>query len=350
MKCFICKKDLKHGDKRHIYFCASKHDVNVEKDELRYLQLCFSKNKEFTKSEIENLYLIKKWSLPDFEQKLMLGYSETLFLLRYFAIPSRSHKESVISPARQKKCAETCLKKYGVSNVSKLETIKNKKKQSFLLKYGVDNVWKSLEFKEWYKNHIQDMYGVGSLPNRFGGKTKWWEAISESERKEYGAKMRVGWIKWWGSLTEAEKRTHLQNRSSGIVRSYNSKLELKFEEALNKMGLSYQRQFWIKRRSYDFRLSSTQIIFEINGDYWHANPYIYKESDLITYPNGTVEASAVWKRDLEKKVVAEEYHYLVVYFWELEINSLDIDQLSALIWSRLEDLAGLSKNIIPQNF
>lgn len=50
--------------------------------------------------------------------------------------------------SQDQKCEYTCLKKYGVSNVSKLQTIKDKKEKTTAEHYGVKNPFQSPEIKE----------------------------------------------------------------------------------------------------------------------------------------------------------------------------------------------------------
>ena len=54
----------------------------------------------------------------------------------------------------------TCIAKYGVSNIFKSDEIKNKIKNTFLKKYGVDSYTKTDEFKECIKNHNLNKYDV----------------------------------------------------------------------------------------------------------------------------------------------------------------------------------------------
>jgi G:T-mismatch repair DNA endonuclease (very short patch repair protein) len=63
------------------------------------------------------------------------------------------------------------------------------------------------------------------------------------------------------------------------------------------------------------------IIFEIQGDKWHANPNIYKPNDLITgLWVGELTASEIWKRDEIRKKHMESFGYTVYYIWEYDIR------------------------------
>ena len=84
------------------------------------------------------------------------------------------------------------------------------------------------------------------------------------------------------------------------------------------------RQKWISNgefsRNYDAHILGTNILIEINGDYWHANPLLYNSGDLITYPGGTILVDTIWAKDTFKTQLAESYGYKVITIWEYDIN------------------------------
>lgn len=64
-----------------------------------------------------------------------------------------------------------------------------------------------------------------------------------------------------------------------------SKLEQDFaKDFLDKLGINYQWQFEAKDicRFYDFYLPDSNILLEIDGDYWHSNPKMYDRDDKKT--------------------------------------------------------------------
>ena len=54
-----------------------------------------------------------------------------------------------------------------------------------------------------------------------------------------------------------------------------------------------------KSKFYDFKFGN--IILEINGDYYHANPRFYNENDKLTIHHITYKAKEIWYNDLLKK-------------------------------------------------
>jgi hypothetical protein len=54
-------------------------------------------------------------------------------------------------------------------------------------------------------------------------------------------------------------------------------IELLMMKTLTELNIDFQHQFYLNENgkvkyAYDFRLVDTNILLEINGDYWHANP------------------------------------------------------------------------------
>jgi len=84
--------------------------------------------------------------------------------------------------------------------------------------------------------------------------------------------------------------------------------DTKFFE-LNEEQLFYNSNNIIK---VDFKYKNN--IIEFNGDYWHANPKIYKKDDFI---NGKI-AEDTWKKDNSRYEFLKSVGYNVIVIWENE--------------------------------
>ncbi len=82
-----------------------------------------------------------------------------------------------------------------------------------------------------------------------------------------------------------------------------------------------ETQKWISSRSYDFRLLGTNIILEVNGDYWHTNPKFYNGEDIIKYPGRIITAAERWLEDEKKTELAMSYGYKVITVWESDVKA-----------------------------
>ena len=181
---------------------------------------------------VKHDYAHNLYSLPMIKEKYGLSFRAITFILTYSAIQIRNMSESqrLISAPKSKK---TCLKKYGVNNPSQCQDIKNKKARTFINHYGVDNIWKTAEYAAFTSRR--------------------WKSYTSEEKNELLNKCRkkVGRI----SLLERRVLSVLSELQMPIVEQF------KFHDYYHK---------------YDFLIDGTNIIFEINGDFWHANPKLYK--------------------------------------------------------------------------
>lgn len=120
---------------------------------------------------------------------------------------------------KQKKITETCLKKYGETNISCVEKIKEKKKESFQQHYKKDHIWSKKEGEVRSCNiTCLERYGVDNV----------------------------------FKLNETQKKIKIFKTS-------------KIEEEIIKILNTHSFNF--KHKNYDFKIEND--IFEIDGDYYH---------------------------------------------------------------------------------
>ena len=218
----------------------------------------------------------------------------------------------------KEKTRKTLQERYGkeITNISQVQEIKEKKKSTFIEHFGVDNIWKTAGYNrkcaelypESHKKHLEKLYK---------GRDEFWSNATENDIARITAKA---------------------SKTKSINGFYSSSLETLFCGILDSLGISYTRQFHIKgyRHPYDFRLCGSNIIIEINGNYWHANPKYYKSTDIIKYPGKSIKAEDVWERDNIWLKKAEEQGYKVLIFWEDDFR--DYEKLVELLIQKLNEL------------
>lgn len=288
----------------HIYKCKEK-PIDVSKEEVKYLFLKYN-FPEISKLEVlKKCYIDEKLGLPQIKEIYGIDYKSILSLLEFHEIKKRCASEAAIAnnPKRQK----TCYEKYGAKNVLSSGTkIFEKRNATVVEKYGVDNVFqiptvKGIIKEKWHTT-----------------KTKRADSMME----------RYGWVNAFDCPDVLKKA--LKNSSSG-----NNSLQKKIKNELEKFGIQYELEFLIEdKRFYYYDIKINDLIVELNGDYWHANPTIYSSDDLIPYPGKQIKlAKDIWKQDEKKKKIALERGYRYVVFWETEINK-NFDE----VWERIIDL------------
>ena len=63
-----------------------------------------------------------------------------------------------------------------------------------------------------------------------------------------------------------------------------------------------------------FYLKDLNLLIEVQCDYWHANSDVYRNTELTEVQKSNVQ------RDVDKKKVALENSYKIVYLWEKDIK------------------------------
>lgn len=313
--CPFCDKKL-NGGSSHAYRCKEL-PLNIDKKDIKYLYIKKNFPEISEKNILINEYEENKMSLPEIKEKYLIDFKSTLWLLEYYNINIRKMKESNLLGAKKTKKTLNIL--YGglIDNVSQLDSVKKKKENTFIKNYGVDNIRKWKPFQDYIRKMIEEKQGISLEEFRSIKGKNYWKKLSDKDKKEWLDK-------------SIHNNSAIEKRSSNKKGYVISKLENRIEKVLKKINLEYIPQFLLfsnnKYYSYDFFLSEYNIILEINGDYWHANPEIYEKEDLIKYPGGNKKASYVWEKDKEKKEFAEKKGIPVFYIWEKEINEKFTDE------------------------
>jgi len=271
--CPFCEKKVKVLGK-HLLHCKLIPN-NLSKDEIKLIGIESYVYKGFLNDlckDYNNLY-----SLPDLRKKYGIDLKNICWCLQYSGIKLRNISESQhkISSIKSKK---TCLEKYGVENPSQVYEVQRKKEETFIKHYGVDNIWKTKEYREFT--------------------SKRWASYNKEKKLELIHK----WTKQEGRI---------------------SKIENKIVNIFNNLNIPIETQFKFPKffHKYDILLKNTNILIEVQGDFWHANPNKYKENDIINFPgNKSYLAKELWKKDLQKIHYAESQNYKVIQIWESDIR------------------------------
>lgn len=88
--------------------------------------------------------------------------------------------------------------------------------------------------------------------------------------------------RYWASLTPEEKRRRTAKGTRALLTHaprHTTRIEGIMASALDRRGISYERQYRIGRFHADFYLPEWNLVLECDGDYWHSLPR-HKEFDL----------------------------------------------------------------------
>jgi len=311
--CPLCENKVNPADGHHVYRCAEKFGLTLSKNKLKYVFIRRNFPKIARKKVLFNEYVVKTKSLPEIRKKYGIDFKGTLFLLRYFGIPRRTQSESS-TKITVPKSVQTYLRLYGTTNaLAKGAPGYEKKNRTVRKKYNVDNVFQLPKVKK--KVLDDNTYIV-----RYGLTRK--ELLSKNSRQSWKYKTKVERQYWLSqSICSARARQCLAYKQR-------SRIEKRFSRCLKALKIDFIEQFVLsksptKHYVYDFYFSRSNLLLEIQGDYWHANPIIYAPSDCIFYTYKTVKAEDVWHKDVTKANLAITKKYRIAHIWENELLGIN---------------------------
>jgi hypothetical protein len=103
---------------------------------------------------------------------------------------------------------------------------------------------------------------------------------------------------------------------SNLEKDFTNNIEILLDEKLEYTSFTRPFGKWSHAlNSYViYDIKHNNCIIEFNGDYWHANPKIYRDDAMI---RGRT-AVEIWERDLLKMQLAEELGFRTYVVWESE--------------------------------
>jgi len=315
-KCQYCGLNLQPSTVRHVQYCE-KRNLNLSKEQIKeeFLRYNFPliANKEILYRE----YSEEKKSLPTLKRKYGIGYNAVLFLLKYYNIPNRDSSEASNLAMPQRK--QTNIKRYGADNPLGIGTEPYKKRNKTVLnKYGVSNIFAADEIKRKICSDEPYLKTYGETFHEFRSRRsrEVWERKTDEQKNEWLLK----------SIWAAEPGRH------------SSKLESRICDILCDKNITFTSQFYLMGKYYDFCMPDIKMLLEINGDFWHANPQIYKETDEMKWPGGKLKcAGDLWAKDEEKRKIAVANKYKISYIWESEMKKINNLQLCELLVRRIDE-------------
>lgn len=315
-KCPLCGKEM---SKLMLYkhfrtLCEYKGTITM------YEYTCMLNGKEFVDGLIQkykdgvSLFEIKNSSTRKTLSDIPSSVWHQIF--QELGIHERGIKESTLSPICRGKYKATCEEKYGngIINASQAQEVKDKKVETFIDHYGVDNIWKSQDFYMWMNDFMIKKYGK----RRMNG----WDYASQEERDR---------------INEKRFQTKIVNGK------YDSMLEERVERIMTENNIKHKRFFWAYHHPYDFIFGDHKyLLLEINGDYWHANPRIYKATDVFV---GGRTAQEIWDRDKKFRDCLKGSKFTIVYLWEMDMKNMTDDDILVWLNKQIEDKTKVIDNL-----
>lgn len=219
---------------------------------------------------------------------------------------------------KTKSCSKQCKNIIAKNiTITQFSSIESRKQHSIITKKAMSNpivrqnIEKGIANRRSYKKNNHPRWGV-----KLSDDTK--KKISIGNRGKYKGKT---WEERYGIKEAAIRRENtaknMASTNAKLLNTRTSKLEKKFLRDLEQQG--YKQNQRISKYTVDYFNEDTKHIIEINGDYWHCNPKIYKPTDYNISIGMTAEEK--WKYDETRKNYLESLGYTVTILWESEIKS-----------------------------
>lgn len=332
------KSDLSHKARCNIFLDEKSKYLESLKDDIILLH-----------QTVSVLAIISKLNPSEY-----ISYSSIAKKLKDWGIKTRTISQAKNLESTRRQTAETNMIRYGGTGnpLSNGSILKEKRNATINHKYGVTNIFGS----DWFKNTITENeafwienHGITRAEvAKIAGKAVWDNYSIESRKTRCDNALKAAQLNCvtnrsmtlneyrsivnqeaWDKLTLDERNERTKNYviSGGSI----SQLETRVLDIL-ETAYPINRQKWCRNgkqaRSYDAHIINTNILIEINGDYWHANPLLYKSGDIISYPGGKRLVDEIWAKDAHKRELAELYGYKIITIWENAIRQTnDIMQL-----------------------
>jgi len=113
---------------------------------------------------------------------------------------------------------------------------------------------------------------------------------------------------------KANRKKKLQAKANKMAKKM-TEPERVFAKMMKELGVEIQLQKVVGKKIFDFYIPSKNMIVEVDGDYWHANPLIYENKEL----NKTQLRNQ--KNDKYKETLAKGNGYKFERVWEYDLKN-----------------------------
>lgn len=337
----LIKKNYKNGNNTTPY---RKHKQKCDK--IKYLINKYNVTKEFLENELKIV-----GTVSDFIKKYPEIGRNAYDFFHMFGIEVSIKSMMNITNERRRK---TNLEKYGCEhNFCKSHPSRKEWEERLLNEEGIVNVFQRDSVKEQIKETLIKNYGV-DVPYRS-------EEIKEKGRKT--SIDRYGYDHWMKNPEKleqfmsymTEKLGYRPTRHNNYIHNNHgipySKPHKICSQILQDNNIEFEIEFILKMNNnlyeegmnkyyyeYDIKINNSNKLVEVNGDYYHANPIKYKESDILNFFGNEVHVKEIWNKDRLKIDFAKKSEYSMLVIWEHDIyNNLEKVKKELIEYARNEN-------------
>lgn len=287
-RCSSCSKYRKGGLKELAYReICKKYNIYELYKENSALSVAEILNKQ------ENTNLFNNYTIMD--------------AIKYSGYKLRSIKESTNLKSTRQKTEATNIERFGAINpLSRGTKAFEKRNNTVKEKYGVDNVF---QVKEVKKKIVESTF------EHFGCYSQAAPEVHEKTKKTMQDKFGC-----WSYHQDFALAKNLEVQKGN--HNWISKPDLKVQEFLKENNINFEiEKTFVNMKNSTRKWAIVDILvgniaFEIQGTYWHADPKVYIDSDIVHH---NLTAKNIWDRDQERKEFLESFGLKVIYLWQNDI-------------------------------
>lgn len=296
--------------------CRSCDWIERNRDKMVY--------KNYTKNTLDTIvrYIFEfkgdKCIINNLQDILNLTLGELIEILQHLKIGNKSYsvrtkceycqKEVIIAPSVYLKndniyCSSQC---YWTDKTNKIPKGENNKQYNRVNTHCT-NCGKDIKV---IPSHYKTLNQFDES-NNFCCLDCYWEYRSKYYVKE---KSNGKYIKWTEELKD-KMRENLISRMSSNDR-LNSKPQIKINNILENLKITYSREYPCKYYSIDNYLNDYGLMIEVMGDYWHANPTRFNRDKYLLNEK---QFDGIHRDKLKQSYIFNHYNVRILYLWEDDI-------------------------------
>jgi len=287
-----------------------KDKTTLLRKEIQEVEIWCQSCQKFYHRKLSYYHLTKKYQCNSCHSRLNNSFQGKKHSEEFKKKMSESRKGKRLNP-HSKSNYQWWLEKYGEEEANKRHKIYLDKQK--LANGGSNNAFYG---KKHTEETIQRIISKSKITNSL--KTK-------EEKKIISDKLKLAQQK----IKNKNPQKYIENKKKAGKASHNAqgkykinKIEKLIQDYLLKFKIDFKYAIILDKYQFDFGNLPHKILIEVQGDYWHGNPNIYKTFNHIQQKNIL--------RDIEKEKWVTSNGYKLVTIWETDILNNNFQTLDII--------------------
>lgn len=260
------------------------NDLKIQKrSQSQATLLSMAKNKETVRA---------KYGVDNISQLQSIKQKKIDTSIKHFGTTHHFKRKDKIEERRN-----NLTNKFGVINVSQLDTVKEIKKKTFQEHYGVDNIFQLVSF---IKNKTFEKYGVENCSRLDWVKEKKFKTLIYDNDND---------------IAYSKQQVDLFNE---LTKRFDESISKNFKYATHGHEMFVIHEYKCFSLDFSYQIGDHKFAIEYNGDIWHANPTKYNKDDKPNPLDKNVTAQQIWDHDKLRVDMIKNDGYDLLIVWEDE--------------------------------